>query len=843
MYENETFFDCSLFHALTSGALSPSLLEVFMSDFHHFDHEKEVNYTDEVMMNSTLDNETLSNHRKRTNHQLPPDSTTLIHSQDRKRKFIDYPQTALQKNIITNQRELSSAPPPPLPLPSSSSSSSPSSSVDIQQNNREVEYQFIVENKNSFSYVKGEEGVKKKQTKGVERRKCKNESCDNMVTKRKFCFKCQKRKERGVSMQLTKRTPKKSSNANQPPPPPPPSSQPSSSSPSTPSNNNNNYVDTHNNKVEVHSAAHLLTHNNIKMNDPNNNPLDPQSFLIHHSSLLKNGAVNSLMNGIYHAHNNINMNNNINNGGGVGMNYINGADHPHANLSDEKHDISDHFFDIHFFDDEKLQARIKEEIRNDVEITKLSKLHHFLLNLTGGSEDELISLIRQYTEINLPNHSHSLFPFSQSSCNNNNNNNININNNAQSHLLSNHPLNHNNNMNKFNNSNNNNGYANNMGGGNQVMNENGQGITMAPIPIRIPIPIPAVIPHQANSSSPLPTSSPNNNNINSNNTTNNTSNNNNNNTNNDFASETTLASSSNNNININNNISNNNQNSGEGGHYQQGIMVNYPSEYQTTNQMILQVQQGGGGAVTGVNSSSSQPSPATFDQNQFMAQYQTAMGFPPIPSEYLPNSFFQPAQSSTPISSSSPSPSPSTTTATSSSPYYPMTGPVYTISPSIMLYPQIKFPPGEFSHHHHQLMYQNNNSPAPPSPAPSPLPNNFAMFNPSLFSQFSQFVNPFQHPYAHFPSPSPFPNPQITLLPSSSDSSSQLSSTPSSSQQTSTSVPLSSTSSQTPPPPSTQNITPSTNINLNNSNNNSTTVIGNAVGAQTSPNSPLSPST
>ena len=53
-----------------------------------------------------------------------------------------------------------------------------------------AEYFFMIQHQTS----------PKKRRRGNELRKCNNSTCDKMVTKRNYCYKCQKRKERGLSM-------------------------------------------------------------------------------------------------------------------------------------------------------------------------------------------------------------------------------------------------------------------------------------------------------------------------------------------------------------------------------------------------------------------------------------------------------------------------------------------------------------------------------------------------------------------------------------------------------------------------------------------------------------------
>ena len=63
-----------------------------------------------------------------------------------------------------------------------------------------AEYFFILQNN------AGDKEEKKRRRKGGEERKCNNPSCDKIVNRRNFCYKCQKKKERGIP--FTPPTPK-----------------------------------------------------------------------------------------------------------------------------------------------------------------------------------------------------------------------------------------------------------------------------------------------------------------------------------------------------------------------------------------------------------------------------------------------------------------------------------------------------------------------------------------------------------------------------------------------------------------------------------------------------------
>ena len=71
-----------------------------------------------------------------------------------------------------------------------------------------AEYLYTLQNQNkknkkkrtTANIVISEDNVEKKRRKGSDPRKCYNPTCDKIVTKRNYCYKCQKRKERGLAL-------------------------------------------------------------------------------------------------------------------------------------------------------------------------------------------------------------------------------------------------------------------------------------------------------------------------------------------------------------------------------------------------------------------------------------------------------------------------------------------------------------------------------------------------------------------------------------------------------------------------------------------------------------------
>ena len=388
MEENETFADLSFL--LPLNTFSPSLIDVFMSDLHHFDNDKEISYAvDDINALNTglFTSECFTSSRANPPSQRKITSSSLLdgsgsQANERKRKFIDFSMTSMEKTKYPKVRD--SAP------------------HRVDPASREVEYQFIVENNSNFM-LKNDE-PKKKQQKGMEKRKCKNDSCDNIVTKRKFCFKCQKRKERGLSLQLNKRT-----NQNTPIG----SLQVANSvkflQTTTTSICSSTLVPSitefklSSDKIETSFCDNLQNNKNYENVDHN----IAHQFTQEDLNVLSNHHLASNMNHITDDNLLVNYPINLEN---LQSHKVNGNDvcTPINSFGEEKQncDMVDNFFDIHFFEDEKVQrndneliAQVQENNENELENSKLSKLHSFLMGLTDGSENEVFSLLKTYETV------------------------------------------------------------------------------------------------------------------------------------------------------------------------------------------------------------------------------------------------------------------------------------------------------------------------------------------------------------------------------------------------------------------------------------------------------------